>query len=237
MSHSESVCTLCWELLSSDSFFSSADSEKEDMAAGRPAPGLLRPRGRARRSLTDDKPPPPPPQDGRPTSHPASAGRRAASYGSPEGDAANRCARHRPRTPGGAGEMEVQRMRGRIAAGRQGATGGACVSRAPGTFLTTLRPQSAGGRFLSRCRARRPARHFRHAAAPLREQVGAPALRGRPGPGAREAAAGRCRDSPRRSPPSPPLSCCCRPAAGAPAWPSSTPPRRPSGPCAPPACS
>lgn len=201
MSHSESVCTLCWELLSSDSFFSSADSEKEDMAAGRPAPGLLRPRGRARRSLTDNKPPPPPPQDGRPTSHPASAGRRAASYGSPEGDAANRCARHRPRTPGGAGEMEVQRMRGHIAAGRQGATGGACVSRAPGTFLTTLRPQSAGGRFLSRCRARRPARHFRHAAAPLREQVGAPALRGRPGPGAREAAAGRCRDSPRRSPP------------------------------------
>uniref|UniRef100_A0A8B9MPH3 TELO2 interacting protein 1 n=1 Tax=Accipiter nisus TaxID=211598 RepID=A0A8B9MPH3_9AVES len=87
---------------------------------------------------------------------------------------------------------------------RQGAVGGACVSRAAGTFLTTLRPRSAGGRFLSRCRARRPARHFRHAAAPLREQVGAPALRGRPGPGAREAAAGRCRDSPRRSRPPPP---------------------------------
>lgn len=45
MSHSDSVCTLCWELLSSDSFFSSADSEKEDMAAGRPRAGPAPPGG------------------------------------------------------------------------------------------------------------------------------------------------------------------------------------------------
>lgn len=47
MSHSDRVCTLCCELLSSDSFFSSADSEKEDMAGPGPAVGARE--GRKRR--------------------------------------------------------------------------------------------------------------------------------------------------------------------------------------------
>lgn len=84
MSHRLSVCTLCCELLSSDSFRSSADSENDDMAGFRPTrPGLAwldqAP------GLRGDQPP----QNGRPPFHPGAAeGQRAACYGSPEGSAA-----------------------------------------------------------------------------------------------------------------------------------------------------
>lgn len=128
MSHRLSVCTLCWELLSSDSFRSSADSEKDDMAEGRrgggrrgPArPGLARPclpPAPAPR-LRDDQPP----QNGRPAFHPgAAAGQRTTCYGSPEG-------RKRARRPPSAEEAQLGRAR--EGKGREGR--GACAARPAG---------------------------------------------------------------------------------------------------------
>ncbi|KAG8131502.1 hypothetical protein E2320_009428, partial [Naja naja] len=62
MSHRLSVCTLCCELLSSDSFRSSADSENDDMAAGIPPdpirPGLAGPGPRPQGRPTATKWPP-----------------------------------------------------------------------------------------------------------------------------------------------------------------------------------